>query len=144
MTDVTGRRGERLWEGFTPEGALAWSRVLRMHWPSFPGMSTLWAISIGLDEGVPAGVDAWVERARVAEAVGFSPGSYDRLQRTLDEIPAVELPAHPDNAPDPRWPAHAIRGFEPALWSDWPLLVGLGWSDEEAVRLLLTARDVLG
>lgn len=144
MTDVTGRRDERLWEGFSPRRALAWSRVLRVHWPTFPGMSALWAISIGLDEGVPAAITAWAERARVAEAVGFTPESYERLQQSLDDIPAVELPAHPDNDPDPRWPAHAIRAFDARLWSDWPLLVDLGWDDEEAVRLLLAARDALG
>lgn len=140
MTDVV----PRAWQGFSLGAALEWSRVLRVHWPTWPGFASIRAVSAGLGAGVPAAVSEWAERARTAAALGFTAASYDRLQTALDEIPAIEHPAHPDNEPDPRWPEHAIRPFDAALWSDWPLLVDFGWTDDEAVRLLLDARRVLG
>lgn len=134
---------EQLWGGFDRDRALAWTRVLRVHWPSWPGATAMWLLSTALQEGRPAGLADWVERARLAEETGFSPETYDRLHRALDAIPAVEHPSHPDNAPDPRWPVHSIRLFDAAMWADWPWLVAAGWDDEEAARLLLSAKDVL-
>jgi hypothetical protein len=133
--------GAGLWKGFAPDRALAWTRVLRVHWPSWPGATAMWMLSTALQEGRPAGLADWALRARVAEDSGFGPDAYDRLQRALDAIPAVEHPAHPDNDPDPRWPVHAIRRFEPAVWADWHWLVASGWDDEEAARLLLAAQE---
>ena len=133
----------RLWAGFPPERAIQWSRVLRVHWPSWPGAPAMWRITAGLAHGRPAAERAWAERAREAEDAGLTPALYDRLQLALDAIPAVEHPAHPDNAPDPRWPVHTIRPFDAALWLDWPWLAARGWSDEEAARLLLTGRELL-
>lgn len=135
---------DRVWEGFSHRRALEWSRVLRVHWPSWPGMDAMRRLTVALADGVPVGLPDWVTRARTAEALGFSPAAYDRLQLALDAIPAIEHVAHPDNEPDPRWPVHTIRAFEPQLWSDWPLLVDLGWDDQEAVLLLLSAREALG
>lgn len=144
MTDIGFQSGaDRLWTGFSADRALAWTRVLRMHWPTWPGATALWTITTGLQEGRPADLADWVQRARDAEQVGFTPQQYDRLHRALDAIPAVDHPAHPDNEPDPRWPVHAIRVFDPAAWADWPWLVGAGWDDEEAATLLLTAQDLL-
>ncbi|WP_375389115.1 hypothetical protein [uncultured Amnibacterium sp.] len=137
------RSSAELWRGFSPDQALDWTRVLRMHWPSWPGATAMWLLSTGLQEGKPAGLPDWVERARQAELAGFTPQRYDRLHRALDAVPAVEHPSHPDNAPDPRWPVHLIRLFDAAMWADWPWLIGSGWKDEEAVRLLLTAKDLL-
>jgi hypothetical protein len=140
-----GARGSMpaVWHGFDLAEALDWTRVLRMHWPDWPGPAALWSISVGLQEGRPTALPDWVERARTAEAIGFTPALYDRMHRALDAIPAVEHAAHPDNAPDPRWPVHTIRAFDATMWSDWPWLVGSGWSDEEATRLLLSARELL-
>jgi hypothetical protein len=135
--------GAGLWRGFSRERAVEWTRVLRMHWPSWPGATAMWLLSTGLQEGRPAGLADWVERAREAEAAGFPPDRYDRLHRALDAIPAIEHPSHPDNAPDPRWPVHSIRRFDAAVWADWPWLVDAGWDDEEAARLLLAAQDLL-
>lgn len=132
-----------VWRGFDGPAAVAWTRVLRTHWPSWPGMTAIRAVSAGLAEGRPAPLPEWAARAREAERAGFSPGLYERLQIALDAIPAVELPAHPDNEPDPRWPVHTIRAFDAVLWGDWPWLVGAGWRDEEAARLLLEARQAL-
>jgi hypothetical protein len=145
MTGIEYHRSgaDRLWDGFSDERALEWTRVLRMHWPSWPGATAMWLLSTGLQEGRPAALADWVDRAREAEQAGFTPAQYDRLHRALDAIPAVEHPSHPDNDPDPRWPVHAIRHFDPAVWADWPWLVRSGWKDEEAVRLLLTAGDLL-
>ncbi len=135
---------DRVWEGFSREQALAWTRVLRVHWPDWPGAAIMWMLSNALKEGVPAALETWADRARRAEAVGFSPELYDRMQRALDEIPAVEHPTHPDNDPDPRWPIHTIRPFAAATWQDWPWLVEQGWTDQEAVTLLLTADELVG
>jgi hypothetical protein len=135
--------GAGLWKGFAPDRALAWTRVLRVHWPSWPGATAMWMLSTALREGRPAGLADWALRARVAEETGFGPDTYDRLHRALDAIPAVEHPAHPDNDPDPRWPVHSIRLFDPAMWRDWPWLVASGWEDEEAARLLLAAKEAL-
>jgi len=135
--------GAELWHGFSPDQALAWTRVLRMHWPSWPGATAMWLLSTALQEGRPAGLADWVERARQAAFAGFTPEQYDRLHRALDGIPAIEHPSHPDNDPDPRWPVHSIRLFEAAAWADWPWLVETGWSDEEAARLLLLSGDLL-
>ncbi len=146
MEQVVYHRGEhdRVWLGFTRSRAIEWSRVLRVHWPNWPGAEAMWQLTTALGEGVPAALTEWADRARTAEALGFSPAAYDRLQLALDAIPAIEHVAHPDNEPDPRWPGHTIRAFEPELWSDWPLLVALGWDDQEAVLLLLSAREALG
>lgn len=146
MDQVVYHRGEhdRVWEGFTRARALEWSRVLRVHWPNWPGAETMWQLTTALGRGVPAALTEWAARARTAEALGYSPAAYDRLQLALDAIPAIEHVAHPDNDPDPRWPVHTIRAFEPQLWSDWPLLVDLGWDDQEAALLLLSAREALG
>lgn len=130
------------WFGIPRERALEWTRVLRVHWPSWPGPTAMWQVTTGMQEGRPAELPEWADRAREAEGLGFTPALYDRLHLALDAIPAVEVPAHPDNEPDPRWPAHVIRAFDPGLWSDWPWLVESGWSDEEAVRLLLADRDL--
>ena len=137
------RDHDRVWTGFSRTRAVEWSRVLRMHWPDWPGAEAMWAVTTGLREGRPAALEQWAERARHAEAIGFDPRTYDRLHRALDAVPAVEHPAHPDNEPDPRWPVHTIRAFDPVLWGDWPWLVETGWADEEAVRLLLTAQEAL-
>ncbi|WP_147392070.1 hypothetical protein [Amnibacterium setariae] len=145
MTDIADQRGDQqqqLWRGFTRERAVAWTRVLRMHWPTWPGASAMWLLSTALQEGRPAALVEWADRAREAEEAGFTPALYDRLHRALDAMPAIDHPGHPDNAPDPRWPAHVIRAFDPRLWGDWPWLVASGWSDEEAVRLLLAASDL--
>ena len=39
MTGIEYHRSgaDRLWDGFSDERALEWTRVLRMHWPSWPG-----------------------------------------------------------------------------------------------------------
>lgn len=135
--------GAELWQGFSPDQALTWTRVLRMHWPSWPGATAMWLLSTALQAGEPAGLADWADRARQAEEAGFTPERYDRLHRALDAIPAIEHPAHPDNDPDPRWPVHSIRLFDAAMWTDWPWLVDAGWHDEEAALLLLAAKDLL-
>lgn len=133
---------DRVWDGFPRDRALAWTRVLRMHWPDWPGMTAMRTVTTALEAGRPAALDAWAVRARQAEALGFTPALYDRLHRALDEIPAVDHPAHPDNDPDPRWPVHTIRAFDALLWSDWPWLVDSGWTDDEAAHLLLVSRTL--
>ena len=145
MGEVVGRRGEadRVWTGFSRNRAVEWTRVLRVHWPSWPGTAEMLRLTADLREGLPASVESWAERARTAEAIGFVPATYDRLHRALDAMPAVEHPAHPDNEPDPRWPVHTIRAWDPELWWDWLWLVDSGWSDEDAAGLLLTARELL-
>lgn len=144
MTDIVYHQGgaDQLWAGFSRERAVEWTRVLRVHWPSWPGATAMWLLSTALQEGKPAGLADWADRAREAEEAGFDPERYDRLHRALDAIPAVDHPSHPDNAPDPRWPVHSIRAFDAVVWTDWPWLVESGWSDDEAVRLLLTAQDL--
>ena len=129
----------RTWAGFDLPDALEWSRVLRQHWPTWPGMAAVRQVTLDLERGRPAALPEWAEHARRAEAIGFTPSHYDRLHRVLDALPPFEHPAHPDNDPDPRWPGHTIRVFEPRVWSDWPWLVQAGWSDEEATTLLLAA-----
>lgn len=132
----------RVWHGVPRSRALEWTRVLRTHWPSWPGPEALWRVTTDLADGRPTLLADWAERARDAQGFGFTPALYDRLHVALDEIPAIEHRSHPDNDPDPRWPAHVIRPFDARRWADWPWLVGSGWADDEAARLLLLDLDL--
>jgi hypothetical protein len=99
MSDSTDPQGDagRLWQGFPHERAVAWTRVLRVHWPNWPGATAMWQVTTALQEGRPATLAEWAARAREAEDAGYTPELYDRLHRTLDAIPAIEHPSHPDN-----------------------------------------------
>ena len=126
------------WSGIPSDRALEWTRVFLDRRPSVPG-TIIWRVRPMLEEGKPAGFSDWASRAQTAEALGFSPASYEALQASLDRINPSGFASHPDNQLI-RTGLVPVRPFDPRLWSPWLALTEDGLSDDEATRLLLASR----
>lgn len=141
MIDVTvyftvGHDNE-YWSGIPRERALEWTRVFLRRRPSVPG-TIIWRVAPNLEQGIPAGFTDWARRAEVAEAIGFTPETYEALHAALDGIDPTAFPAHPDN--------HLIttglvpvRPFDADRWSSWNARVDAGTSAHAVTRELLGA-----
>ena len=94
-----------------------------------------------LEEGRPAGFSDWPVRARQAEALGFTPATYEALHASLDRVRPAEFASHPDNHLIRRGTLVPVRPFDVELWAPWPGLVAGGVPEDEATRALLRARE---
>ncbi len=123
------------WSGIPRERALEWTQIFLRRRPSVPG-TIIWRVAPNLEQGIPAGFTDWARRAEVAEAIGFTPETYEALHAALDEINPSAFPAHPDN--------HLIttglvpvRPFDADRWSTWNERVNAGASADAVTRELL-------
>lgn len=132
---------QRVWEPMPIGRALAWSQVFVRWTPVWPGGAGLWTIRSALDRGRPAGLVEWADRARTAEAAGFSSARYLALQESLDRVWPDRFASHPDNDLDRRTPVRPVRRFDASFWAPWLGLTGGGMVDDEATGLLLGVAD---
>lgn len=132
---------QRVWEPMPIGRALAWSQVFVRWAPVWPGGAGLWTIRSALRRGRPAGLVEWADRARTAEAAGFSSARYLALQESLDRVWPDRFASHPDTDLDRRTPVRPVRRFDASFWAPWLGLTGGGMADDEATGLLLGVAD---
>jgi N-formylglutamate amidohydrolase len=123
------------WLGIPRARALEWTRAFLRRQPSVPG-TVIWMVRPNLEKGVPAGFTDWARRAHEAEAIGFTPDSYEALHAALDDINAERFPSHPDNH-RVKQGLKEVRPFDAERWASWNRLVADGVTPIQATERLL-------
>ncbi|MGA9870790.1 MAG: mandelate racemase/muconate lactonizing protein [Rhodococcus sp. (in: high G+C Gram-positive bacteria)] len=128
------------WEPIPPQRRRLWCRTLLEFPPIWYGTFPMIATRQQVLEGGYTNIGDWIDLAKRAEAVGFTPQTWLIFRQSLARDWLVEqFPAHPENQPKRR----GNGGIEmtivnPEDFAEWPWLYEAGYQAGEATTKTLT------
>lgn len=137
MSDLAAAQAK--WEPIPPERRRRWCRTLLDFPPVWYGTFPMIATRQHVLDGGYTNISAWIDLAKRAEAVGFTPDTWLIFRQTLErEWLKAEYPAHPENQPKRRgnggidWTV-----VNPEDFAEWPWLYEAGYRAGEATTRAL-------
>lgn len=124
------------WEPIPPDRRRRWCRTLLDFPPIWYGVFPMIATNQSVLDGGYSNITEWVDLAKRAEAVGFTPETWLILRQSLSKDYLIEdYPSHPANQPK----RHGNGGVEslvvnPEDFADWPWLFEAGYRASESTR----------
>jgi hypothetical protein len=142
-TDSTESTPDGYWAGMPLDLAMAWTGYFFDYPPRFPGASFMNLAFHAYQRGKPGGFLEWADRAREAEAIGFTPERYYMLQMSLGLTDKHWYPRHPANHASSGIGGRPEQPFVLDLWRRWPELVESGTTPRRATQVVLSDGDPL-
>ncbi|RQM32246.1 mandelate racemase/muconate lactonizing protein [Rhodococcus ruber] len=136
----TLRDAQAKWEPIPPARRREWCRVLLDFPPIWLGTIPMIATQTAVLDGGYTNITDWIELAKRAEAVGFTPQTWLIFRLELDRgFLALEFPNHPEHRPKRRGNGgHETTIVVPEEFAAWPALYAAGHRASAATRQVLS------
>ncbi|MBY4382581.1 mandelate racemase/muconate lactonizing protein [Rhodococcus fascians] len=128
------------WEPIPPERRRAWCQTLLSYPPIWFGVFPMLETQRLVLAGGYANSETWVDVAKRAEAVGFTPRTWLIFRQSLEPAYLKDrFPAHPENMPKRRGNGGVETVVvDPEDFSEWPWLFEAGYRAWEATENALS------
>ncbi|OZE42375.1 mandelate racemase/muconate lactonizing protein [Rhodococcus sp. 05-2254-6] len=122
------------WEPIPPERRRAWCQTLLSYPPIWYGVFPMLETRRLVLQGGYANAEAWIDLAKRAEAVGFTPRTWLIFRQSLEPAYLKDrFPSHPENMPKRRGNGGVETVVvDPEDFSEWPWLFEAGYRAGEA------------
>ena len=146
MSDPYGlAEAQAKWNPIPPERRRRWCRTLLDYPPIWYGTFAMIATRQHILDGGYTNIVAWIDLAKRAEAVGFTPDTWLIFRQSLQREYLIEdFPSHPANRPK-RLGNGGIESLvvDPEDFADWPWMYEAGYrASESTVRSLARPADL--